>query len=138
MDGDVVDRLFAALTSGELDVAKACLAADAAVWHCFDGLAQDRAAAVAGWQALVDNFAERAFVDVRRWPIAGGFVQQHLLAVRNRAGKAMAWPCCLVIQLEGGLISRIDEYLDRAGHFDLAELVAARAPGLTGNLKIQA
>ena len=129
-DGAIVDRLFGALASGDLDAALACLTPDARVWHSFDGIAQDRTEALAGWQALVANFPERAFVDVRRHAISGGFVQQQLLVCRTASGQTMAWPVCVVIRLEDGLIARVDEYIDRAGKFAVEDLQRAVTPGL--------
>ena len=129
-DGAIVDRLFGALADGDLDAALACLSPDARVWHSFDGIAQDRAGIVEGWQGLIGNFPERAFVDVRRRAIAGGFVQQHLMAARSAAGAMIAWPICVVVQVEGGLIRRVDKYIDRAGRFAVASIADAVTPGL--------
>jgi ketosteroid isomerase-like protein len=129
-EGTVVDALFGALGRGDLAAAERCLTADARVWHSFDQVAQDRKTAVAGWQAFVDMFAERVFVDVRRQATPGGFVQQHLMVVR--AGEhRMAWPGCVVLRIEGGLIARLDEYMDRAGSFAPTG-EDPTTPGLTG------
>ena len=115
-EGAIVDALFDALGRGDLAAAERCLAPDARVWHSFDQVAQDRDTAVEGWRGFVGMFAERAFVAVRRQATGGGFVQQHLMVVR--AGeRRMAWPACVVLQIDSGLIVRLDEYMDRAGSF---------------------
>jgi ketosteroid isomerase-like protein len=117
-DGAVIDRMFGALARGDVHDALDCLAQDALVWHSFDRIACDKAEMQKQWQALVDDFPERAFVDVRRQPIAGGFVQQFVMAVTTGSGARMAWPICSLIRIDQGLIVRIDEYIDRAGPFD--------------------
>jgi ketosteroid isomerase-like protein len=113
----VVDRLFRALEDGDLDAARACLTPDAVIWHGFDRKAHDLASIAEDWRQLVANFPGRAFVDVRRQATATGLVQQQLLVVTARDGRRMAWPVCMVIRLEGGLIARLDDYIDRAGVF---------------------
>lgn len=40
---------------------------------------------------------------------------EHLQVARNADGVRRAWAVCLVISVENGLITRIDEYIDRAG-----------------------
>jgi len=130
LDGTVIDRFYAGLASGDLDAALACTTPDMRTWHCFDGIVQDREQCLVGWRSMVENLPERAFVDVRRHAIPGGFVQQHMMAAKTSAGTIMAWPVCMLIWLENGLIARIDEYIDRAGRFTMADLHAATTPGL--------
>lgn len=129
-DGAVIDRFYEGLATGDLDMSLACLSADARIWHCFDGIAQDRESSLAGWQELVANFPGRVFSDVRRHAIAGGFVQQMMMTVRTASGASFGWAICVVIRVEDGLIKRIDEYIDRAGRFDVAEGAAIATPGL--------
>jgi len=129
-DGQVIDRLFGALADGDVDVAVACFADEAKVWHCFDCIAHDKPAMREQWQALVDNFPERDFVDVRRQPIPGGFVQQHVMTATTASGANKAWPTCIVVRVENGLIARLDEYIDRAGAFDPGPNGLKVTPGL--------
>ncbi|HEX8058400.1 MAG TPA: nuclear transport factor 2 family protein [Novosphingobium sp.] len=129
-DGQVIDRLFGALADGDVDVAVACFADEAKVWHCFDCIAHDKPAMREQWQALVDNFPERDFVDVRRQPIPGGFVQQHVMTATTASGANKAWPTCIVVRVENGLIARLDEYIDRAGAFDPGPNGLTVTPGL--------
>jgi len=129
-DGAIIDRFYAGLASGDLDDCLACMTPDARVWHCFDGVAQDRASSVEGWQALVAGFPVRKFVGARRHPIPGGFMQQHMMIARTATGAQIGWPICVVITLQHGLIARIDEYIDRAGRFEIADMDNAATPGL--------
>src|SRR5262245_58290274 len=105
-DAAVIDRMFAALGRGDVPAALACLSDQARIWHSFDGIAHDKAAMRAQWQGLVDAFPERAFVDVRRQAIAGGFVQQQVMLVTTASGQRKAWPVCFLARIEQGLIVR--------------------------------
>jgi ketosteroid isomerase-like protein len=113
----VVDRLFRALEEGDLDAARGCLTPDAVIWHGFDRKAHDVASITEEWRQLVARFPSRAFLDVRRQATATGLVQQQLMVATARDGRRMAWPVCMVIRLAGGRITRLDEYIDRAGFF---------------------
>ncbi|HEX7820193.1 MAG TPA: nuclear transport factor 2 family protein [Sphingobium sp.] len=114
---NIIDRLFGALSAGDVQAAADCLTADGIIWHGFDRIEQDRAAAIAGWEGFVAHFSDRRFIDIRRQATPTGFVQQHVLTVRTADGRAIAWPICVVVTVRDGLIERLDEYIDRAGTF---------------------
>jgi len=129
-EGAVIDRFYAALTAGDIEAARACCAAEALFWHCFDGVAQDLATASQGWAALKGAFAELAAADVRRARTdAGSYVQRHLFMGRKPSGELVGWPVCLMVEVRNGLIWRIDEYIDRAGALAFSSTEAA-TPGL--------
>ncbi|WP_405181936.1 nuclear transport factor 2 family protein [Nocardia sp. NBC_01377] len=129
-DGAVIDRLFTALGNGDVDAAIACLSTDAKVWHAFDRVAHDLGTVRAGWEKLIAGTSERSVTDVRRAPTPTGFVQQHLMTMRTLAGTRLAWPVCIVVRVDDGLISRLDEYIDRAGHFTPVDDEPTTTPGL--------
>ena len=109
--------LFGALANRDLDAAAAALAPDAVIWHNFDGIANDRATTLAGFADLFKAFAEIGFHDVRRQATPTGFVQQHVLSAKTADGRAMAWPICVVVRVENGLIARVDDYIARAASY---------------------
>ena len=120
-DVNALDRLFNGLASGNLEECRAALASDAVVWHGFDGIPQDRESILASFANLCAAFPERRFADIRRQPTPTGFVQQHVMAVRSADGTARAWPVCVVVRTKDGVITRVDEYIDRAGSFTPAD-----------------
>lgn len=130
MDCSAVDRLFDALGAGDVAAATACLTADARVWHGFDGIAQTPDEAARGWAGFIAAFPERAFVDARRQVTATGCVQQHMMVARLADGSRKAWPVCVVIRIERGLIARLDEYIDPAGAFAPDDDAVLVTPGL--------
>ncbi len=116
-ENNAVDRFFDALANRDLDAVGDTLAADALVWHGFDGIAHDREAILASFVALFGLFEQILFYDVRQQPTPTGYVRQHVMSAKTADGRAIAWPVCAVVQIKDGLIVRLDEYLDRAGSF---------------------
>ncbi|MDO6414584.1 nuclear transport factor 2 family protein [Sphingomonas sp. BIUV-7] len=113
----ILDRFYGALSRGDVVAVMACCTADVRVWHGFDRILQNRAAAAAGYAAFVAAFPERVVAAVDRQPTPGGCVQQFVLAVRTATGDRRAWPVCIVVRLEDGLIARLDEYVERGASF---------------------
>ncbi|RYE40745.1 MAG: nuclear transport factor 2 family protein [Hyphomicrobiales bacterium] len=115
--GRVVDTLFDHLGTGDVRAARELLSPDAQVWHCFDRVAHDRQSACRGFEAFIATFPERRFTDVRSHAIDDRFVRQHVMTVLTAGGERLSWDVCVVGIIEGGLIIRLDEYLDRASSF---------------------
>jgi ketosteroid isomerase-like protein len=130
--GAALDRMFDALSRGDLEGAADTLAPDGTVWHGFDRIVHDRASIMRDWEGFVSAFPERSFVDVRRQATEQGCVQQHLMVGRLQDGSRKAWPVCVVVRMnEDGRIARLDEYIDRTGAFPLAIDALAVTPGLS-------
>lgn len=119
-DDAVIDRFTDALVAGDVEAARACCTDDVVIWHNFDGVAQDFETAAKGWQGLFTHFSDRAFTDIRRATIPGGFMQQHLMAATSSAGDRIGWAIAIVVALRDGKIARFEEYMDRAGKLALA------------------
>ena len=110
----VAERFFAAIPKGDLDAVRAIYADDAVIWHNNDGLEQNREQNLAVLAWVVKNIAELRYEDVRRFPTANGFVQQHVLRGRAPGGAPLEVPACIVCAVANGRITRLDEYLDSA------------------------
>ena len=112
-----LDRLFDALGCGDIAATADCFTPDAVVWHGFDQAEMTPAQAAEQWEAMVGQFPQRRVEQVRRQETATGCVQQHIWIANTGAGREMAWPVCIVAEIVNGRISRLDEYIDRAGWF---------------------
>jgi ketosteroid isomerase-like protein len=110
----LADRLVGAIEAGDVEGVAAIYADDAVIWHNTDQVEQPKAdnLAVLGW--LVKHTASRQYREIRRSVIDGGFVQQHVLHVEFADGRSSDLPACLVVQVAGDQIVRLDEYLDGA------------------------
>ena len=117
---DVADALFSAIEHGDGTALAALWADDIVVWRLGGGRERDKTRALAVLEWFVAITVERRYEVLDRQFFDGGFVQQHLLYARGRAGTELTFRACLVIRVgDDGLITRIDEYLDPA---DLAPL----------------
>ncbi len=117
-DVNIVDRMYGALAAGDIASACDCYTDDAIIWHGFDRIEQSRDEAAKAWEDLAKTFAAQFATNVRRQPLAKGYVQQHEWHAQTADGKWMAWPICIVVEIRNGLIARLDEYIDRAGSFE--------------------
>lgn len=124
----IVDRLYAALARGDVAAARACFTPTARIWHNYDGVAQDLETATRGWESYVSLFPERGPINIQRYPIPGGLMQQYFSVVRTQSGERKGWPVCIVFHLVDGLIDRLDEYLDPKSSFAVSE-ENPRTPG---------
>jgi hypothetical protein len=63
----------------------------------------------------IENVANLRYEDVRLQPIAGGFVEQHVVRGTERAsGRELVLPAVVVCVVEGERITHLDEYFDSA------------------------
>jgi len=126
---NVIDRFFGSMQTCDTDLVRACLTEDAVVWHSFDRVAMRPDDVVNSWKAIAARYTECGVADVRRQPTPTGCVQQHLFVVRSADGVRKAWPVCIVVQITGDRIARLDEYIDLSAGFEPGEGELA-TPGL--------
>ena len=112
--GDLADRIFHAISSGDAATVAALWADDIVVWHNYDQKGQTKAENLATLHWLQANFVNLAYTDIRRDLLPDGFSQQHVLRGETRTGRAFAIPVMLRVTVAAGLVTRVDEYLDSA------------------------
>jgi len=117
----VADRMFASIERGDVDALAALWSEDVAVWRLGGGRERDKPRALTVIQWFVDNTASRRYEVLDRQVFGGGFVQQHLVHAAAKDGTPVTFRACLIVKVAGGMITRIDEYLDSA---DLAGLAS--------------
>lgn len=117
------DRLFEAIGSGDLGAVRQIYAPTIRVWHNFDRVEQSLEENLRVLDWVVKNVSGLRYEQVRRQPTESGFVQQHVLRGTAPGGESLEVAACLVCRVEGGRITRIDEYLDSA---QLAPLLRPR------------
>ncbi len=111
---DFAERFVGAIQSGDTDTVRACYAPDAKLWHNTDGIEQtvDQNMKVLGW--FIRVLPDRNYRVTRREALPDGFVQQHVLEATLPDGTKWAMDACVVVRIENGVITRLDEYLDSA------------------------
>lgn len=116
-DTDMIElarRFVGAIERGDVDEVRACYHPDAQVWHNNDGIEQtvDENMKVLTWMAR--TLATRRYRVIRLEALPDGFLQQHVLEATLPDGTKWAMDACVVVRIENGLITRLDEYLDSA------------------------
>lgn len=109
--GALADRFFTAVSAGDVEALRGLYAPDAVIWHN-DGNVQDVDQNLAFLSWLIGNTKSVRFEDRRTEPTPDGFVEQHVLRGTTRDGVDFEASACLVFQLAGDRIARMDEYLD--------------------------
>ncbi|HVN83798.1 MAG TPA: nuclear transport factor 2 family protein [Candidatus Binatia bacterium] len=119
----LAERLFAAITAGNVDEVRNIYAPDAVIWHNNDNRWQtvDQNLAVLGW--VVRHVKQLRYEEIRRQATDTGFVQQHVLRGIAPNGQPLEIAACIVCVVKDGRIARLDEYLDSAS---LTQLFARR------------
>ena len=112
---EVIDRLFAAITGGNVEAARSIYAPDAKIWHNFDNIEQapEQNLQTLGW--LSRSVKNLRYEDVTRTEMADGRVfQQHTMRGTSQSGNDFELFACIVFTLDGDHITRLEEYLDTA------------------------
>jgi ketosteroid isomerase-like protein len=110
---EVAEQLFGAIEKGDIDAVRGIYSPRAVIWHNHDQAEQNVEQNLAVLKWVTGNIKGLKYTEVRRQPTLSGFVQQHVLRGRFRDAE-IALPACIIAKVEGGKITRIDEYLDSA------------------------
>jgi hypothetical protein len=97
---------------------------DWTVWHNTDRQEVPGAASVQAVTRLVEVFPDLRAEDLRCTILRDGFVLRFNYEFTDREEKGVSFPVALFVEVEGGLITRLEEYLNAA---DAAALGAAFA-----------
>lgn len=111
---DFAERFVGAIQAGDTETVRACYAPDAKLWHNSDGIEQtvDQNMKVLDW--FIRTLPDRHYRVLRREALPDGFMQQHVLEATLPDGTKWAMDACVVVRIENGVITRLDEYLDSA------------------------
>lgn len=111
---EICDRLFAAIAAGDVDTVRALYAPNAVIWHNYDMVEQTAEQNLAVLRWVTRNIKGMRYEDSRSFDTGAGFVEQHVLRGTAPDGTPLEVPACVVVTIENGLITRLDEYLDTA------------------------
>lgn len=111
---DLADRFMRALEANDVDTIRACYAADARIWHNFDGEEQTVEENLRTLRWVDAKLKNRRYEIAARHAFGGGYVQQHVLTGTLPDGTPFRMPACVVVTVENGRIARLEEYLDSA------------------------
>ena len=111
---EFAERFLGAIEHGDVATVRACYALDAKIWHNNDEIEQtvDQNVRVLEW--FMRKLPDRRYRVIRRQALPDGFLQQHVLEATLPDGTPWRLPACVVVRIQDGLITRLDEYLDSA------------------------
>ena len=107
----IADRLLGAIGTADTDAAREVYAPDAAIWHNFDERTQTVEENLLTLVDLHRRATGLEYTEIRRFQAPGGFVQQHVLIGQAKGGP-LRMPAMIRFWVEGGRITRLEEYLD--------------------------
>jgi ketosteroid isomerase-like protein len=110
----VADRLIDALNRCDETAVRAVYAPDIQIWHNFDQKLQSVDDNMKSMHYVHSRLQNLNYDIVKRIPIEGGFVQQHVMRGTLPSGDAFAMPACAICKVKDGRITSVEEYLDTA------------------------
>jgi len=111
---DVARRLMGAIEAGDVATVAALYADDMVGWRNFDRRELGKAAMIRIIEFLAKQLRDLRYDAIRIALTPTGYVQQHVLHATAPDGTRIESPACLVVEVQGGQIRRLDEYLDSA------------------------
>jgi ketosteroid isomerase-like protein len=126
--GDLADRFFAAVCSGDEAALTELYSPDARIWHNDDGREQTVAENLRTLRWLGRTLEDFRYEDIRRYLLPDGFAQQHVLRASLPGHGPIEAPASLFVRVENGSIARIDEYVDSAATRPLQLAATRRHP----------
>jgi hypothetical protein len=110
---EVADRWLAAVEALDGEAILELYAANATIWHNFDGKSQTPTENLRTLTWMQSTFGELRYEEVRRCILPDGFVQQHVM--RGTGPRAdLELPAMLRATVDQGRLTRLEEYLDPA------------------------
>jgi len=112
MNEELVVRFFGALEAGDIEAVRAIYAPDALIWHNDDLIEQsveDNLKVLAALHRVVSGLR---YDVIRRVDVADGVLQQHVLRGALPNGTEVELHAAMYLQVRGGHVTRIEEYLD--------------------------
>ena len=110
----VLDRLFDAVSTADVEGVRATYHDDVAVWHANSNSAQDMEENLGALSWMGANLTGIRYDDIRRVPMDDGKVfQRHVLRATTPSGTKMEAHACFVFTFaHDGRLLRLEEYLD--------------------------
>ena len=125
----VADALAAAIAARDVEALRRVYADDIEVWHSPTNLIQTKEENCGLLDALFKITSRLSYDEVRRHPIEGGLVEQHVLTGAFTDGQPLpGLQVSTYIYVRGNQISRIEEYFDSNTFAPVWERLAAAAP----------
>jgi len=126
---ELVDRFFAALVAGDSDALRAVYAPDATIWHNTGGMSEEFSNQSAEDNVVMNEMIAKLMPGHRFDHVRRGHVDEavfQLTVLRGElAGQPVEHHMAIWIKIEGGRITRIEEYFDSVTAAPVIDAVTA-------------
>jgi ketosteroid isomerase-like protein len=112
MTTEIADKLFDAIQARDMATVRSVFTDDVVLWHNFDLAERNLDQIVANLTMMLSVVKDVRYVDRDFIAIPGGIVGQYVHRGMAITGKPVALHVMLRFYLAGGLIKRIEEYVD--------------------------
>jgi len=109
---EIAEKLCTALITGDIPALREIFHEDAKIWHNFDDITLTVEQYADRLGPFLGAFHEIDFKNSRRFATDTGFVQEHELAGTHVSGKFVSCPACLIVTIEAGKVTRLNDYID--------------------------
>jgi uncharacterized protein len=123
----VVDNFFRAVERGDIEAVRAIYSPDVAIWHNDGAGDQDLEANLVVLRLLSGAIQDMHFAVSRRVDVGDGIFQHHVLRGQLPNGEPCALDAAMYLALEGGRITRIEEFFDVATVTHMIDVAGATA-----------
>ena len=106
------NRFFDGLLAGDVEALQGACAAGSILWINLTERERPLEASLPGFASLRSKVPDLHMEAVRRRGVAGGFVEQHVLAGTMPSGDPLRVVGCFLGTVEDGRITRLEEYVD--------------------------
>ncbi len=106
------NRFFDGLVAGDLEALQGACAPGSILWINLTEGERPLEASLHGFASLRSKVPDLHMDAVRRRGVAGGFVEQHVLAGTMPSGDPLRVVGCFIGTVEDGRITRLEEYVD--------------------------
>jgi ketosteroid isomerase-like protein len=109
---EIAEKVSSAFSNKDILALRELYHDDAEVWHNYDGESLAMQDALDRVATVFNSFDEVGVKNVRRHSIDGGYVQQHDYVFTDANGDSLSIPCCQVVTIVAGKITRTEAYRD--------------------------
>jgi ketosteroid isomerase-like protein len=121
----IARQIERSVVAADVEIFRAVYAEGAVVYHALADAEMSVAASLQFLQAVLGVTEKLWYEDVRITGTERGYVDQHYACLTLRNGTEVRIPAVMVVTVENGLVTRLDEYLEGAAAAPVSAALAA-------------
>ena len=110
----LADRFISAVAAGDLDTVRSIYAPDAVIWNNYLRKPQTVDENLVTLKWVTSNVKNMRYEEIRTITTSEGYVEQHMLRGTGPSGADLDLAACLIVEVDDGRITKLEEYFDSA------------------------